>query len=230
MTDLMGGLNRIFEWVMRLSVINLLWIGFNLPICYLALSLLYASNSSVLFMLLATIVVLAPFFFFPATTAMFGVVRKWVMGEHDVPLFKSYWAYYKENYVRSMSGGLIFSLIWVIWGVDFYFFSKVNVILSSIFLVGFFFLFLFALTFFANTVHADLKFFQNLKNSFFLTLLYPFNNILVVVLNGIIIYVSLTMFTFLIPFFMGSLIAFVSFAGYYQKVSKIQGSKKEAIE
>ncbi|WP_338787047.1 YesL family protein [Metabacillus sp. FJAT-53654] len=230
MTDLMSGLNRILEWVMRLSVINLLWIGFNLPICYLVLSLLYANDSSALFMLLATIIILAPFFFFPATTAMFGVARKWVMGDHDVPLVKSYWKYYKENYVRSLCGGIIFTLIWIIWGVDFYFFSKVNIIISSLFLVGFFFLFLITLFFFANTVHADLKLFTSIKNSFFLSLVYPLTNLVIVVITGIIIYVSLTMFTFLIPFFMGTLIAFIAFAGYYQKVVKIHGDNREVTE
>lgn len=230
MTDFISGLNRIFEWVMRLSVINLLWIGFNLPICYMVISLLYANDQAALFVLLATIIILAPLFFFPATTAMFGVVRKWVMGELDVPLVKSYWKYYKENYVRSLGGGIILTLIWVIWGVDFYYFSKVNVIISSIFLVGFLLLFLFTLFFISNTVHTELKFFTSIKNAFFLSLLFPLTNVMIIVINGIILYVSLTMFTFLIPFFMGSLIAFVSFAGYYKKIEKIHGDKMEVIE
>jgi uncharacterized membrane protein YesL len=212
---------------MRLSVINLLWIGFNLPICYLLLSLLYSNDQSALFLLLCTIIILAPFLFFPATTAMFGVVRKWVMGEHDVPLVKSYWTYYKENYVRSLCGGGIFTLIWIVWGVDFYYFSQVNIIISSLFLVGFLFLFLFTLFFFANTVHTDLKLFTTIKNSFFLTLVYPLSNLLIVVVNGIIVYVSLAMFTFLIPFFMGTLITYISFAGFYQKLLKIQGNNSK---
>lgn len=223
----MEGLNRIFEWIMRLSVINLLWIGFNLPICYLLLSLLYSDDQSALIMLLCTIVVLTPFLFFPATTAMFGVVRKWVMGEHDVPLVKSYWTYYKENYVRSLCGGVIFTLFWIVWGVDFYYFSQVNIIISSLFLVGFLFLFLFTLFFFANTVHTDLKLFATIKNSFFLTLVYPLSNLLIVVVNGIIVYVSLAMFTFLIPFFMGTLITYISFAGFYQKLLKIHGNNSK---
>jgi uncharacterized membrane protein YesL len=227
MTDIMGGLNRIFEWIMRLSMINLLWIVFNLPICYLIISVLYANEQSALFMLVATIIILAPFLFFPATTAMFGVARKWVMGEHDVPLVKSFWMFYKGNYVRSLVGGVIFTFIWIVWGVDFYYFSQVNIIISSLFLVGFLFLSIFTLFFLANTVHEELTLLTSIKNSLFLSLVYPLNNLLIVVVNGLIVYVSLAMFTFLIPFFMGSLIAYISFAGYYQKLVKIQGTNRQ---
>lgn len=221
MTDLMGGLNRLFEWIMRLSVINILWIAFNLPICYLVFSILFAEDQSAMILFLLTIAVLAPFVFFPATTAMFGVVRKWVMGDLDVPLVKSYWKYYKENYVRSLTGGVILTIIWLIWGADFFFFSKINVIVSSFFLVGFLFLFLMTVFFFANTVHAELKLMTSLKNSFFLTMVYPLTNVIVLVLSGIILYISIGVFTFLIPFFMGTLITYITFAAYYQKMEKI---------
>lgn len=221
MTDFMGGLNRLFEWVMRLSVINILWVVFNLPICYLAISVLFAEDQSSIILLIGTIAVFAPFIFFPATTAMFGVVRKWVMGDLDVPLVKSFWRYYKENYVRSLTGGLLLTIIWVVWGVDFFFFSKVNVIISTFFLIGFLFLFLMTLFFFSNTVHAELKLFTSLKNSFFLTMVYPLANLVVLIISGIILYISLGMFTFLIPFFMGTLITYVAFAAYHQKIEKI---------
>ena len=215
---------------MRLSVINVLWIVFNLPICYLIFSLLYADDQSFVLTLILSIMILAPFLFFPATTAMFGVARKWIMGDLDVPLFKSFWTFYKENYLRSMSGGLIFTLIWFIWGVDFYYFSKINIVVSSIFIGLLFFLFLFTINFFANTVHTELSLKTSIKNSFFLTLVFPLNNLLTIVVNGIIFYLSLATFTFLIPFFMGSLIAIVSFSGYYQKVEKIHGDKKDVTE
>ncbi|MBU7591653.1 YesL family protein [Metabacillus halosaccharovorans] len=228
MTNVMGGLNRLFEWIMRLSVINIMWIIFNLPICYLAMSLLFAEDEASVFLLLGTIAVLAPFMFFPATTAMFGVVRKWVMGDDDVPLVKSYWRFYKENYVRSLTGGLLLTLFWVIWTVDFFFFSKVNVFVSAFFLIGFLFLFLMTLFFFSNTVHAELKLLTSVKNAFFLTMVYPLINMVVLVFSGVILYISLGVFTFLVPFFMGTLITYVGFAAYYQKMEKI--NKKSVVE
>lgn len=226
MTEMMSGLNRVFEWVMRLSVINILWVLFNIPICYLLLSLLLADDLSVAFTIILTIAVLSPFLFFPATTAMFGVARKWVMGETDVPLVKSYWGFYKENYVRSLCGGIFFTLLWIIWGFDFYYFSQVNVLISSLFLAGGLFLILFTLSFFSNTVHSELTFVTSIKNSFFLSLVYPITNILMLIGVGVILYISLTMFTFLLPFFTGTLIALISFTGYYQKMNKILTNKK----
>lgn len=228
MSGLMGGLNRVFEWIMRLSVINILWILFNLPICYLLFSILFATDQSSMFLFLLTIAVLAPFIFFPATTAMFGVVRKWVMGDLDVPLLKSYWLFYKENYLRSLTGGIILTFIWVVWGADFFFFAKMNMIISSFFLVGFLFLFLMTVFFFSNTVHTELKLFTSIKNSFFLTMVYPLINLMVLVTSAIILYMSIGVFTFLIPFFMGTLIAYVSFAAYFHKLEKIQDKTSEA--
>ena len=216
--DFMGGLNRILEWVMRFFVTNLLWIGFNLPICFFVLTLFYSNDQAGVLMTLGILIILAPFVFFPATTAMFGVVRKWIMGEHDVPIVKSYWTYYKENYLRSLCGGAILTFFWIVLAVDFFYFSQVNIIMTYLFLAGFFFLFLLTIFFFANTVHKEFTLFTSIKNSFSLSFVFPLTNILIVVISGIIIYVSFTLFTFLIPFFMGSLIAYVTFAGYYRKL------------
>ncbi len=221
MTGLMGGMNRLFEWIMRLSVVNILWITFNLPISYLFFLIPFTEDQSALIVFLFTIAVLAPFVFFPATSAMFGVVRKWIMGELDVPLVKSYWKYYKENYVRSLTGGIILTIIWIIWGVDFFLLSKNNVIVSGFFLVGFLFLFLMTVFFFSNTVHAELKLMASIKKSFFFTMLYPLINLTLLVLSGAIIYISVELFTFIIPFFMGTLITYISFFAYHQKTEKV---------
>ncbi|MDQ0229265.1 YesL family protein [Metabacillus malikii] len=230
MGNMMSGLNRIFEWIMRLSVINVLWIAFNLPISYLLLTLLLADDSSVMIMILMTIAALAPFLLFPATTAAFAVVRKWVMGDPDVPLFKSFWGFYKENYVRSLVGGLLFTLFWIIWAVDFYYFSQINIMISSVFLAAGLFLILFTFSFISNTVHTVLPFWQSVKNSFFISLVYPFTNILTIVGVGVILYVSLSTFTFLLPFFTVSIISIIAFTGYYQKMSKIVDNKKATNE
>ena len=220
--DFMGGLNRILEWVMRFFVTNLLWIGFNLPIFFFILTLFYSNDQAGVLIILGTLIILAPFVFFPATTAMFGVVRKWIMGEHDVPIVKSYWTYYKENYLRSLCGGAILTFFWIVLAVDFFYFSQVNIIMTYLFLAGFFFLFLITIFFFANTVHKELTLFTSIKNSFYLSFMFPLTNILIVIISGLIMYVSFTMFTFLIPFFMGTFIAYVTFTGYYRKLLKLQ--------
>src|SRR5690606_20734708 len=98
MNGLMGGLYRISEWIMRFTVINVLWVVCSIPFFFVAFPLLAVQTTSELASVLIVMGAVSPFVFFPATAAMFSVVRKWVMGDPDVPLLKSYFRAYKENY------------------------------------------------------------------------------------------------------------------------------------
>ncbi|UUZ93881.1 hypothetical protein LJK87_04135 [Paenibacillus sp. P25] len=51
-----------------------------------------------------------------------------------------------------------------------------------------------------------------------------------IVLNGVVIYISFNVFTFLIPFFMGSLIAVVSFWHFNLIFGKLQEKQQELAE
>lgn len=53
--------------------------------------------------------VLAPLTLFPATSAMFTVVRKWVMGDTDTGVFRTFFKGYKENYKQSLIGGIFYT-------------------------------------------------------------------------------------------------------------------------
>ncbi len=177
MTGLMGGFYRISEWIMRFSVINILWILSNLPIVYLVISVLYSETVPQLITLLLTIALLAPFLFFPATTAMFGVVRKWIMGEEEIPLVKSFWKYYKENYKKSFIGGWILVPAWVVWIVDYVYFSQMFSFFIYFFIVGSIFLYILTLYFFCNLVHLEISMWAMIKNSVLLSLGNPLNTL-----------------------------------------------------
>jgi len=226
--NIFGRLNPVFEWITKLAGTNLLWILFNLPVVYLTLSLFVAKDVSQMVMLIITIAVLAPFFFFPATTAMFGVVRKWVMKD-EVPIIRSFWKYYKENYKRSLAGGVIISVLWVIVGVDYYYFQTRIHLVSYLFLFLMVWLFVITLYFFANTVHTETKLVQGLKNVFILSIANPIFSFGVAIISMVILYISIIKITFLLPFFTGAVIAFLaSFA--YNKVftNIIQFQKKDS--
>ncbi len=62
MSGFIDGYYRFAVWVTKFAYLNLLWIAFSL----LGLGL---------------------FGLFPATAAMFAVVRKWINGEKDIPVF-----------------------------------------------------------------------------------------------------------------------------------------------
>ena len=85
MNGFFGKVHFISEWIMRFSFTNILWLLFNLPIVYFVLKIIYAETFAELQMLIVTVAILAPFILFPATAAMFGVVRNWIIGKQDLP-------------------------------------------------------------------------------------------------------------------------------------------------
>lgn len=219
-SGLMGGLYVISKWIMRFSVINLLWIVFNLPVAFILLNMLLIEQLEELFYFIVPLIVLLPVLFFPATSAMFATVRDWIMKDSD-QLFKAYWRYYKENYKRSLLSGLILTGIWIVWAVDIYYFSNINVILLYLFSFIGLTLLIFTINFFSITVHYNLKLFQSFKNCLLITIGSPVLFILLIISIGVIAYISVYVFQFLLVFFTGSLITYISFFLFYRQYLKL---------
>jgi uncharacterized membrane protein YesL len=217
---MMGGLYRLCEWIMRFSVINLLWIVFNIPIAFIVVNILFVKQTGIIVFLLIPLLILLPLLFFPATTAMFASARNLVMKEEGVSI-RQYWRYYKENYTRSLLGGLVLTVVWTIWAVDYYYFSKENIILLGIFLILGIVLFVFTINFFSILSHYHMKLLPAMKNSFLITMGSPLLFFTVLISNSIILYFSLFVFKFLLPFFTGSLIAYLSFSAFYRYYLKV---------
>lgn len=247
---LMGGFYRISEWIMRLAVINLLWIICSLPFVIVAFMTIigYVPSLSeadiekygalqLLMMPIIIICVLAPFTLFPATAAMFAVARKWVMGETDVALFKTYFRGYKDNYKQSMLGGILYTLLFVIMIVDFMVYKEQLNMVSYIFLAFLALLGASLFNFFSMLVHYHMKTFQLLKNAVLITIGKPFRSLSTAIMCGFVIYLSIFKFTFLIPFFMGSIIAYLAFWNFniiytklQEQAEKMKRSEEEAAE
>src|SRR5690625_7635570 len=77
---------RFTVWVVRLVYVNLLWILF-------------------------TVIGLGVLGIMPATAAMFAVVRKWLRGEDDFPIFTTYKDAYKEEFLKANLLGYILAII-----------------------------------------------------------------------------------------------------------------------
>ncbi|WP_424766762.1 YesL family protein [Paenibacillus sp. sgz302251] len=230
---LMGGFYRISEWIMRLSVINVLWIVCSIPFVFLAFPLLMAGGTTEAEMLsqiytsLILMAIVAPFTLFPATAAMFAVARKWVMGETDVGLFKTFFRGYKENYKQSMIGGIIYTILLAIMIVDFIVYREQLQLLSYIFIAFLVLLVVSLFNFFSMLVHYHMKTFQLLKNAVLITIGKPFRSLSTAIMALAVMYFS-TRFTFLIPFFMGSIIAYLSFWNFYLIYQKLQDQAEKA--
>lgn len=224
----MGALYTLSEWIMKFSVTNLLWILFNLPIVYLLFTILFMEQLEVVFLLLIPVILLLPFLFFPATTAMFAMVRDWIIKDEGInQLIKKYWGYYKENYKRSVGNGALLTAIWVIWAADVYYFYEKNTAMMILFIIMGILLLVFSINLFSVTVHFHLKFSTSLKNALLLTIGSPILFIAVAMSSGVVIYVSFNVFRFIIPFLTGSLIAFLSFSAFYRNYLKLVSKKIE---
>lgn len=217
-----GGLYAITEWIMRFSVVNILWGIFNIPFFFILFNMLFIDRVEDLPFFIILLAILAPFFFFPATTTVFASVREWIMkNDERGGLIKSFWSYYRENYKRSLLAGLIFTAIWLIWLIDVYYFMKVNSLIGTVFVVVGIFLFVWTINFFSVTVHYHMKLFSSMKNALLITLGSPLLFITVIMSSAAILYISIYVFQALLVFFACSLIAFLSFAAFYRSYLKL---------
>lgn len=223
LNGIVGGFYKLTVWITNFAAANLLWLFFNLPIIFLIFQLVFVENINQLIVGITVLTILTPFFFFPATTALFAVVRQWVLGR-DVSTIALFWKYYRENYKKSMQGGFVLAVFWFILALDYYYSFIVGFegLLTYFFLVLTLGLVVFTLHYFSIIVHLDTKLAVALKNAMMLTFGKPLTTLKIGFMSFMIIYTSTQVLTFLIPFFIGSLTAYVSFASFYKVVVKIR--------
>lgn len=210
----------LFTVIMKFAVANFLWFFFNFPVFVIAMMLFFANSPDTRVLFIFSIVVLLPFLFFPATAALFGIVRDWIL-HREKRMYASFWKYFRSNYKKSMTAGFLITIVMGISIVDYYYFVERNLLLSYLFLIFIGWTFLFSLYYLSDIVHNDLSQKQHLKNSLLLILSNPLVSIIVAVLCIGIVVISVGYFTFFVPICMGSLIAYVSFKGYYIVFSRV---------
>ncbi|MBD8069608.1 YesL family protein [Bacillus sp. PS06] len=215
-TGIIGGFHRLSEWIMRFSVSNILWILCNLPIVLLIVVIKYGLQSTSLLHLIIPIGILAPFVFFPATTALFASVRDWMIKDKDRPLVKQYLLYYRENYRNSVLVGLILTVIWCVWLSNLLYYQTENTILFFAFCVFGILLYVVTINVFSIMSHFQLKLVRLLRMAFVTTIGKPLLTLMIFVINVLFIYGSLVAPLFVTLFFSISLLAFLSFSIFYK--------------
>lgn len=225
----MGGLYRATEWITRIAASNILWALCSIPFLLMAVMkmIMYGTSSggaNEQITLNWAMGILAPFTVFPATAALFTVVRKWVMGNTDVGTFRTFFQGYKENYVKSMLGGFIYTLLFVVMYVDV---TVYMTQLSNFKIVGILMLVLMIIlsvsmfNFFSIVVHYQMTFKQVVSNSILLTIARPIRVFSTLVVAGVLAYIGLkypALYFICIP----SLIALVAFFNFYATYNKLQ--------
>ncbi|CAM3399316.1 MULTISPECIES: YesL family protein [Paenibacillus] len=235
MKGAMGGLYKLTEWITRIAFSNILWVLCTSPFLFIVLTKFLmavqtpdAHNEQLLSNWILGI--LSPFVLFPATAALFTVVRKWVMGNPDVPVFKTFFKGYKENYKQSMIGGFVYTLLFVIMYVDYTVymtqlgdgFQLVGIVMLVLLIVLFVSLF----NFFSMTVHYEMKTTQLLKNAVLLTLIRPFRVFSTLAGSAILVYIG-TQMPVLFVFFLFCLMALFAFFNFYATFTKMQEQQEK---
>lgn len=199
-----GFTNSIYktsDWIMKLAYVNILWIIFSL----------------------IGLVILG---LFPATIAMFTVVRKWVYSDQEsFSAFKLFWNTYKKEFLKSNVIGLIIMIISYLFYLEIQFIQVYNhEFLNLFFYPLLILLFVFVLTVlyvFPTYVHYDIKIFHLIKNSFLMMVLNPISTIFMI-MGCITIYILSVMFPVSVLFFSGSLFAFFTIKSAFIAFRKIE--------
>lgn len=207
------------EWVIRFSLANIIWLLLNIPLIFVLINLFYVEKIQDTILWIIILFIMIPFTFFPATQAVFSLARDWIIKKetHNFFIFKDYWHHFKKNYFKSLAGGTVLSIIWLIWAADFLYSSKHNLILMTIFIITGSILYVFSINFFSINSHYEMNFRSILRKTLFFTISSPMLFIIILFTNGFIVFISLFIFNFLTVFLMTSLIAYISFYAFYKR-------------
>ncbi|MEC0239108.1 DUF624 domain-containing protein [Paenibacillus dokdonensis] len=220
----MGGIYRITEWITRFAYSNILWMLCSSPFFFFLVTKMLVTGANESLQMNWAMGIVAPFTLFPATAALFAVVRKWVMGDTDVKIFSMFFRSYKENYKQSMIGGVFYVLLLVIMLVDYTVymtqFSNLQII-GIVMLILLIVLFVSLFNFFSMIVHYHMGILQILKNAVLITIIRPLRVITTVLGSAVVLFVG-SKYPALIFFFGGSLIAFWTFFNFYATFTKMQ--------
>ncbi|RKQ32490.1 YesL family protein [Oceanobacillus halophilus] len=160
MNSTTSAIYNILEWITKFAYVNLLW---------------------VIFTLLGGVIL----GFYPSTIAMFAMVRDWLRGTTDLPVLKTFWKYYKRDFLKSNLLGLFLNIILAFIAIDIYYIQiNMNEQLTWTYIPLFAFMLMVALFLFylfPSYAHFDLKVGPLMKNAFLIMLISPIQSFLIII-------------------------------------------------
>jgi uncharacterized membrane protein YesL len=169
-SGLAGGLYTISLWISRLAYLNALWILFTL----------------------GGFVVLGVF---PATAAVFTVMRYWNQGKEEVPVFQTFWRAYKSSFGQIQIIGYLLVGICAILYFNYHFFMEKEGVLFTAAKVGtgsiIIIVMIVLIYIFPVYVHYELGTLEYLKNALFIGLSHLLHSFVMIIVTAIFIYAFL---------------------------------------
>lgn len=156
------------EWIWRFMILNFLWVIF----------------------MVAGGVVLG---IMPSTVATFYILRKWVQGNFDMPIFKTFKSVYKKEFVNSNKCGFVFFVLFAFLAFDLAILYKMEALYSTVLylivMTVLFFVSISFMFFFPLYVHFEQSNKEYIKNSFIISLSSPFQTLLILIGLYILVYI-----------------------------------------
>ncbi|MDC3415921.1 YesL family protein [Aquibacillus salsiterrae] len=203
------GILKIPEWIIKFTYVNLLWYCF-------------------------TVVGLFFFGFFPATMALFAIIRKWIMGETDIPTFRTFWHYYKKDFVKSNVVGFMLTISSAMLYLDYVLLEQARgLIFNSLFalLLPIIFMFIFTICYsFSVFVHYNFRPVKVIHQAFLVMIVSPLSTLMMIA-GMVILYFSLRGFPGLVVLFGPSLLALlVMYSSYLSFENILNRKQKDSVE
>lgn len=131
---------------------------------------------------------------FPATAAMFGVIRDWKLNKQN-GVFFSFFSHFKRNFKQSFTYGILWFIFAVVFYIDFMLLEHMGPVMNMLVMVMLLILGI-IVTFvtiylFPVMVHYDLKVFKTIKFSLFYSFMYIHITLISIVICALVIIISL---------------------------------------
>lgn len=198
------------------------WAGRFLKICDVISRLAYLNLIWILF----TVVGLGIFGLMPATVALFSVVRKWVMGQPEIPIFKTFGKIYRKEFFKSNLLGLILIIIGYILYFDFVVLPTGGVFtaLRTVLMVVGLLYAIILLYIFPIYVHYEWKLRFYLQYALLLGASHPHYTVFMGAGLWTVYYVNMSIPGF-IPFFSASVMAYIVMKTTYRIIRRMEASQ-----
>ncbi|CAM4005193.1 YesL family protein [Lederbergia lenta] len=206
MNGLTGKLYRASEFIMNMAYLNILWIGSTL---------------------LGGIV----FGWAPSTVALFTVIRKWIMKDANLSIYRTYKEAFKKEFLKANGLGLIMAAVGLILTINIqYFVNQVGILFFTLKFFTFFIVIIYlatALILFPLYVQYELPFFQYLNKAVMIGFVKPIWTLILIAGFFVTSFILLTL-PGVIPFFGVSLCSYILMAIAFQTFHSYEKSMKSA--
>jgi uncharacterized membrane protein YesL len=203
-----GVINKAYtgcEWVMKLAYVNILWVLFSLS------GLIFFGMS-------------------PASVALFTILRKWLINETDIPIFRTFLDTYKKEFRKANKIGWLMAMIGMFLYIDFKFIinmgATIQYVLSVPLLIITILYFITLLYIFPVYVSYELGMVQYIKNSFYIGIINMHITILMIAAT-FLLGILYRYIPGVVPFFSVSLVALIVMIGAKQSFQRIEEKQKK---